>query len=80
MAHTQARDMWMALRFGDLEVNISAEGVSYSPDVAHDMIGHLIRGFTEAITELRSHGVIGAYADTDDDDGDETDEEETEDE
>jgi hypothetical protein len=43
------------------------------------MIGHLIRGFTEAITELRSHGVIGAYADTDDDD-EETDEEETEDE
>lgn len=69
-----ARDMWMMLRFGQLEVNLSAEGVSYAPDVADDMTRHLVRAFSEAIAELRDHGVIGEV--DSDEDEDETDDDE----
>ena len=75
-ALTPPRDMWMSLRFGQLEVNLSAEGVSYAPDVAHDMTSHLIRAFTDAIGELRSHGVIGEIASDYDDEDDEADDDE----
>ena len=76
MSQQAPRDMWMMIRFGQLEVDLSAEGVSYAPDVAHDMTSHLIRAFSEAISELRAHGVIGEAesddpADEDDEDADE---------
>lgn len=65
MSQQAPRDMWMMIRFGQLEVDLSAEGVSYAPDVAHDMTSHLIRAFSEAIAELRGHGVIPSFHDTD---------------
>ena len=76
MAHpsVQPREMWMCLRFGELEINVAAEGVSYAPDVCHDMLQHLLKGFGKAIEELRSQGVI---ADDFTDDEDEDAEEET---
>jgi hypothetical protein len=64
----------MSLRFGQLEVNFSADEVSgYAPDVANDMALHVVKAFSEGIAELRSHGVIGtidddATDDTEDDD------------
>ena len=66
------RDMSMSLRFGQLEIDIYAEGVSYAPDVAHDMATNLLRGFSEAIQELRAQGVIADEFDEDDDDTDDT--------
>lgn len=79
MAQTPpARDMWMMLRFGQLEVNLSAEGVSYAPDVADDMTRHLVRAFSEAIAELRDHGVIGEVESDEDEDETDDDEDTTE--
>ena len=76
MSQQAPRDMWMMIRFGQLEVDLSAEGVSYAPDVAHDMTSHLIRAFSEAISELRAHGVIGeAESDDPADDDEDADEE-----
>lgn len=61
-------NLWLSLRFGQLEVNMSADDVShYAPDVAADMTVHLIRAFSEGIAELRGHGVIGIPPDDDDD-------------
>ena len=74
MSQQAPRDMWMMIRFGQLEVDLSAEGVSYAPDVAHDMTSHLIRAFSEAISELRAHGVIGQATDDDDESDDPADE------
>jgi len=56
--------LWMSLRFGQLEVNFSADEVSnYAPDVANDMAVHVVRAFSEGIAELRAHGVIGSIDD-----------------
>jgi hypothetical protein len=72
---SQPVSLWMSLRFGQLEVNFSADEVSgYAPDVANDMALHVVKAFSEGISELRSHGVIGtldddeAIEDTEDDD------------
>ena len=72
----QPVSLWMSLRFGQLEVNFSADEVSsYAPDVVNDMAVHVVKAFTEGIAELRAHGVIGSIDDdTEDVDEDEPDE------
>ena len=77
MAHpsVQPREMWMCLRFGELEINVAAEGVSYAPDVCHDMLQHLLSGFGKAIEELRAQGVIADDFVEDDEDAEEEPEE-----
>ena len=73
----QTVNLWLSIRFGQLEVNLSADEVSsYAPDVVDDLAKQGIRAFTEAISELRAHGVIGEAesgdpADEDDEDADE---------
>ena len=70
---SQPVNLWLSLRFGQLEVNMSADDIShYAPDVAADMAKHVLHSFTEAIAELRGHGVIGNI-------GDEASEDDTED-
>ena len=60
----QPVSLWMSLRFGQLEVNFSADDVSsYAPDVANDMAIHVVRAFSVGIAELRAHGVIGSIDD-----------------
>lgn len=76
---SQPVSLWMSLRFGQLEVNFSADEVSgYAPDVANDMAIHVVKAFTEGIAELRAHGVIGSLDESDDadteDDEDQDDE------
>ena len=69
-------NLWLSLRFGQLEVNMSTDELShYAPDVAADMTVHLIRAFSEGIAELRGHGVIGIPDDIEDDGNSEDDEE-----
>jgi hypothetical protein len=68
----QPVSLWMSLRFGQLEVNFSADEVSsYAPDVANDMAIHVVKAFTEGIAELRAHGVIGTIDDEDTEESDE---------
>lgn len=65
-------NLWLSLRFGQLEVNMSADDIShYAPDVAADMAKHVLHSFTEAIGELRAHGVLGMSGDDEDDEEDE---------
>ena len=79
---SQPVNLWCSVRFGQLEVNFSSDDVSqYAPDVAHDITTHVVRAFSEAISELRAHGVIGSIDDdlaeqaqADDDEDDEDDE------
>lgn len=67
--------LWMSLRFGQLEINLSADEISsYAPDVVADMAKHVVAAFTDSITELRGHGIIGVVEDDEDDDDDEDDE------
>jgi hypothetical protein len=62
---SQPVSLWMSLRFGQLEVNFSADEVSgYAPDVANDMALHVVKAFSEGIADE-------ATDDTEDDDDDE---------
>ena len=71
----QPVSLWLSVRFGQLEVNMSADEVShYAPDVAADLAKHVITSFTEAIGELRAHGVLSMSEDDEDDDEDEAEE------
>ena len=73
-------NLWLSLRFGQLEVNMSTDELShYAPDVAADMTVHLIRAFSEGIAELRGHGVIGIPPDDEDDEEPSEDDDEPED-
>jgi hypothetical protein len=75
----QPVSLWMSLRFGQLEVNFSADDVSsYAPDVANDMAIHVVRAFSEGIAELRAHGVIGSIDDELAEDTEGSDEDEAE--
>ena len=76
----QPVNLWLSIRFGQLEVNLSADEVSsYAPDVVDDLAKQGIRAFTEAIAELRAHGVIPYEEDDETDDpADEGDEDTTE--
>ena len=75
----QTVNLWLSIRFGQLEVNLSADDVSsYAPDVVDDLAKQGIRAFTEAISELRAHGVIGEAESDDPADDDEDDEDTTE--
>jgi hypothetical protein len=66
----QPVSLWMSLRFGQLEVNFSADEVSnYAPDVANDMAVHVVKAFSEGIAELRGHGVIGGLEDEEAEEG-----------
>lgn len=72
---SQPVSLWMSLRFGQLEVNFSADEVSgYAPDVANDMALHVVKAFSEGIAELRAHGVIGTL-DEDDETTEDSDDE-----
>lgn len=76
----QPVNLWLSLRFGQLEVNMSADDIShYAPDVAADMAKHVLHSFTEAIGELRAHGVLGMSQDDDEEDDDDDEEEEADD-
>ena len=71
----QPVSLWLSVRFGQLEVNMSADEIhGYAPDVANDMAKHVLHSFTEAIGELRAHGVLGMSQDDEDDDEDEAEE------
>jgi len=54
-----ARDMSVHVAYLDLHLAIVAQGVSYSPDVADDMVGRMGRLFDESLLHLAEYGLIG---------------------
>ena len=67
MSHPSRRTVSACITFGDLSVDLEADGV-YSPDGVHDLVGQVIRGFNEAIAYLRAHGYAELSTEDDDDD------------
>jgi hypothetical protein len=57
----------MSLAYGELWVEITADGVSYAPDAIDDMVLQMTKAFSSALSELRGHGIVRSF----DDDGDE---------
>jgi hypothetical protein len=54
-----ARDMSVHLAYLDLHLAIVAQGVSYSPDVADDMIGRMSKLLDESLLRLAEYGLLG---------------------
>jgi hypothetical protein len=57
----------MSLAYGELWVEITADGVSYAPDAIDDMVLQMTKAFSSALAELRGHGIVRSF----DDDGEE---------
>jgi len=53
-----ARDMSDHVAYLDLHLAIVAQGVSYSPDVADDMVGRMSKLFDESLLRLAEYGLI----------------------
>jgi hypothetical protein len=47
--------MVVNITFGDLSVELAAEGVSYAPDCMADMIAQAISAFDQSIGRLKAH-------------------------
>lgn len=57
------KDMAVRMMYGELRVDIVAEGVSYSSDVADDMVNNCLRAFRELWTIAGDYAVEAADED-----------------
>lgn len=71
----QSKDMAIRMRLGEAEINILAEGVSWSPDVASDMTTRLLSSMRELVTMANEIGIPVPGDDFDDFDDEELTEE-----
>lgn len=53
----------MSLAYGELWVEITADGVSYAPDAVDDMVQQMTKAFSSALSELRGHGIVRSFDD-----------------
>lgn len=68
----------MSLAYGELWVEMIADGVSYAPDAVDDMVQQMTKAFSYALSELRGHGIVRSF--DDDEEGIEVELEEEEEE
>jgi hypothetical protein len=64
-----ARDMSVHVAYLDLHLAVVAQGVSYSPDVADDMIGRMSKLLDESLTRLFEYGLLGEQEEDEDEFG-----------
>lgn len=53
-----SRDMSVVLQMGSILVSWTAEGVSWSPDVADDMTARCMQMLRESIAEAAAYGIL----------------------
>lgn len=70
----------MSLSYGELWVEMTADGVSYAPDAIDDMVQQMTKAFSYALSELRGHGIVRSFDDEEEEIEVELDDEETEEE
>lgn len=58
-----ARDMSVHVAYLDLHLAIVAQGVSYSPDVADDMIGRMSNLLDQSLMRLAEYGLLESEED-----------------
>jgi hypothetical protein len=61
------RDLSMHAMYGEIRCSIIAEGVSWSPDVANDMVNRLHEVWYNTLHELNQFGMLGAEEEDDED-------------
>ena len=70
----------MSLAYGELWVEMVADGVSYAPDAVDDMVLQMTKAFSSALAELRGHGIVRSFDDEEEEIDVEFEEEEEEEE
>jgi hypothetical protein len=60
-----SRDMSIHLAWQDMRLSLVAEGVSWSPDVAQDMVNRMHEGWHNTLLELHRFGMLANDDDTD---------------
>ena len=53
----------MSIAYGELWVEMTADGVSYAPDAVDDMVLQMTKAFSSALAELRGHGIVRSFDD-----------------
>ncbi len=69
MMRVPNRDMSVHLAYLDLHLAIVAQGVSYSPDVADDMVGRMSKLLDESLLRLAEYGLLDTEEDEEDEFG-----------
>ena len=59
------RDIMLRVSYGELQVLLVAEGVSWSPDVANDMIARIRPLWRDALTDFKELGYLEDYDEDD---------------
>lgn len=65
-----SRNMHAVIAWQDMRVALTAEDVSWSPDVAQDMTNRLHELWHDTLLELHRFGMLANNSDDDDDDDD----------
>jgi len=78
MMRVPGRDISVHLAYLDLHLAVIAQGVSYSPDVADDMVGRMSKLFDESLMRLAEYGLLETEEDEEDEYGPVPDKELTE--
>lgn len=63
-----SRDISVHLAWSDMRVSLVAEGVSYSPDVAFDLVNRAHESFHNMLLELHRFGMLDNGLDDEDED------------
>jgi len=69
MMRIPARDMSVHVAYLDLHLAIIAQGVSYSPDVADDMVGRMSKLLDESLMRMAEYGLLETEEDEEDEYG-----------
>lgn len=53
----------VSIAYGELWVEMTADGVSYAPDAIDDMVQQMTKAFSSTLGELRGHGIVRSFDD-----------------
>jgi hypothetical protein len=68
MQKPHSRDLGMHVAWGDIRCSIIAEGRSWSPDVANDMVNRMNQLWENTLTGISDTGYFDSMAEEEDDD------------
>lgn len=66
MSRISSRDIQLHVRYGEIQVSMIAEGVSWSPDAANDLVNRVAMAWDNTLASLYEYGLV--EVDDEDDD------------
>lgn len=69
MSRAYSRDIQLHIRYGDIAIAMLAEGVSWSPDAAHDLVARASEAFNMTLASMAEYGLLEVDEDDEDEFG-----------